>query len=108
MFGVNSITIGGDSATEVVDEGASIEQVDAALYIMANPAGTAEDIVVTMSEAITAAAICVWQVNNLNSETAVATAQDTYASGSGPTLSLNVNTSSYGIVIGQAAHQQQP
>lgn len=96
-FNVSSLTIGGDAATEVADQGGT-GLGDAALYIMANAADTAEDIVVTWSESVSNTAICVWAAYDLSSATPVGTntAFDTAAAA----MTLSVNTSANGIAVG--------
>lgn len=94
-FGVNSMTIGGDSATEIVDEGGT-RSASAALYIMSNPSGTSESIVVTMSEAITNSSVCLWSVTGLSSATATDTA--TGNSNTNPAaIALDVDLSAGGV-----------
>lgn len=96
-FSVSSVTVGGASATEVADEDGS-QQVNTAIYIVDNPSGTAEDIVVTFSEALNAAVICVWDAKNLSSETAVDFAVDDDVAASA--LALSLDTSADGIAVG--------
>lgn len=96
-FGVNSVTVGGDAATEIVDQNGT-RQVDAAVYILANSAGTSEDIVVTWSEAIQYTIVCVWQANDLLSATAVASVADEDTAAG--VLAMNVNTTTDGIAVG--------
>ena len=95
LFTVSTVTVGGDSATSVKDDGGA-QQISSALFIVANPAGTSEDVVVTFSEAVTSASICLWAVTDLSSLTAVATANA--SNGTGAALTLDVNTSAYGII----------
>lgn len=95
-YNVSSVTIGGDSATEIADT-AGAQNKSTALYIMSNAAGTSEDIVVTMSEAVTEAAICVWAAYSLSSLTAVASASASITGGAA--INLNVNTSANGLVF---------
>lgn len=69
-FGVNSVTIGGVSGTEIFDRGGVTQAVDSAIYIWSagDLAGIANtDIVVTWSEAVTSCAIGVVEVSNLRS-----------------------------------------
>lgn len=64
-FGVSTVTVNGDSATEYNDNGGT-DVIDAAFYTLANPAGTAEDIVVTFSEAVSNAVVCVWAATGIS------------------------------------------
>lgn len=96
-FGVSGVTIGGDAATEIVDEDGS-GTVNSAIYIFSNDAGTSEDIVVTWSEAITGAAICVWAAYDLTSTTAVASVAINHTSSSNLVLSLNFTGE--GVAVG--------
>lgn len=93
VFGVNSVTIGGDAATEINDVGAA-DSINAALYRMDNPSGTSEDIVVTHSEAVTSATICVAAAYDLASS--IPTANTTASSG---TLSLNTTALGVGFAV---------
>lgn len=97
VFGVSTVTVGGDSATEIVDEdGTGID--DSAIYILDNPVGTSEDVVVTFSEAISAIGVCLWEADGLSSSTAVASvANDDTASAA---ISLNLNTSASSLTVG--------
>ncbi len=97
-FTVNSVTIGGDSATEITETATNDVITISSIYQMSNASGTAEDIVVTFSEAITSASVCVWAVYSLTSQTAVDTAAT--KSTSAAVLSLNTDTQADGIVIG--------
>jgi hypothetical protein len=68
VHSITSVTVGGDSATELYDDGAASQIIGMAWYKIANPAGTTEDIVITNSEALAAGGgvyICVWAVTNL-------------------------------------------
>lgn len=89
VFDVSSVTVGGDAATERVDQGGS-NNLNAAIYVISNTVGTSEDVV----ESIIGAAICLWDAKALNATTAVDTAAD-----SGDELILDVNTSLNGIVV---------
>lgn len=97
-FSYIGVTIGGDSATEVVDTANASSRQQSAIYAMANSAGTSEDIVIDFSEAVADVTICVYAAYNLNSSTAVASNQgfDT----SGGVVTLSVNTQDGGIAVG--------
>jgi hypothetical protein len=97
VFNVTGVTIGGTSATEVVDQAGGSSAGTAAIYIDENPTGTAEDIVVTMSEAIVGMYICVFAVYGIDSETANDTATGTNTTGA--SVSLNLDTQADGFVI---------
>jgi hypothetical protein len=97
VFGTASVTVGGDAATEVVDEDGT-GAVNTAIYILTNTAGTAEDIVVTQSEAGTSVHICVWAASGLNSLTAVDTAVADDAAGA--TLDVSLDVSALGVAVG--------
>lgn len=105
-FNVTSATVGGDGATEVVDSIAAGMNtlIDTAIYIVTNASGTSETVTVTFSEPVTTAIICLSQVNNLNSATAIATESDFHTSAG--LLQLNdipFDTQAGGIVIGICA-----
>lgn len=93
-FAVSSSSVDGDAATEVVDFSSGTNL--AAIYILANSAGTSETVSVTMSEAVTSVSICLWQIDNLQSGTATDTASAA-GSGSAPT---NIDVNADGIAIG--------
>jgi hypothetical protein len=95
-FGVNSVTVGGEAATELADAAGVNVVVSAALYIIDNPLGTTEDIVVTHSEAVASATVCVWAAYNLIDNTA----EDTAATGAAGAVTLDVDTTANGITVG--------
>jgi len=101
-FSVASMTVGGVSATEVVDSANASSLVQSALYIIDNPSGTTADIVVTFSEDVTSAAVCVFAAYDISSETAVATASDYQSVSENLVLSLNVSAD--GVAVGQSAN----
>jgi len=102
IFGVSTVTVGGGSATEIVDEdGTGV--VDTAFYMFLNTAGTSEDIVVTFSEAVTGAGVCLFQINNIASGTAVASVPDNDTS-AGPVI-LTHNVSALGVSVGVCTTQ---
>jgi hypothetical protein len=96
-FGVSGMTIGGDAATEIIDEDGT-GLADSALYIFSNDAGTSEDIIVTWSEAIIRSAICVWAAYDLSSTTAVASAASDNSTGAN--LVLSHNFTGEGVAVG--------
>lgn len=89
---LTSITVGGDSATELLD--AVNGEVVIGLYIILNAVGTSEDIIVTFSASHTAAAIDTWESTGLPSNTPVDSGTSTAAS---PTDTLT--TVSGGFVV---------
>lgn len=97
-FGVSSVTVGGASATEIADQAGAGSLSSSAIYILSNPSGTSEDVVVTFSEAIADATICLWQVNNLLSGTAVDTAVGFSTNASA--ITLDTDTAADGITVG--------
>lgn len=98
-FSVNGLTVGGDAATEVVDEdGTGV--VNSALYILTNTADTSEDVVITFSESVSEdVTVCLWQANDLSSLTAVAATADDDTSSGVLVLDLSA-TSADGIAVG--------
>ena len=99
LHNVDSLTVGGDSATEIVDEGGSTSTLNSAIYILANSSGTSEDIVVTTSEVVTSMSVCVWQANNLESATATDTASDSDRDANPMTLDLNVSADGIAVAV---------
>lgn len=103
-YTINSVTVGGDTATEITDNGGAGTGLNAGIYAIANSAGTSEDVVVTYSEAITGAAICLWQGNNsVVAATDTATVFDT---NSGAVAGLDTDVPADGILIGICTIQQ--
>lgn len=102
-FSVSTLTIAGDSASKVVESDTASALVNASFWQLVNTAGTSEDIVVAMSEPATGATICVWQINNLSSTTAVDSGGvfDTAAGAAADTLAV----SSGGVLAGVCANQ---
>ncbi len=105
VYTTSTVTVGGDSATAVLDNGAASGNIDASLFILANTAGTSESVVVTFSEAITAATVCLWQVNDIASATAVDTSSATTGN-STAAITLDLDVSAYGIAAGVCAQSQ--
>lgn len=98
-FTMTSMTIGGNTATKLVDFGGASRQVSAGFFILANPTGTSQNIVLTPSEAIAfGGTICTWQINNLTSATADATSSG--GSANGALFNFNLNTLAGGLVAG--------
>lgn len=98
-FSVTGVTVGGDAATEAVDQGSTTGQfVNAAIYILANPAGTSETIAVTNSEPVNATTICVWSATDLLSITPTGT--NSAGTTSGATMTLSVTGSANGVAVG--------
>lgn len=96
-YTLNTLTVGGDSATRSVEYDNSAAGVGhASVWIIANSAGTSESVILTFSEQINNARVCLWQVNNIASATAVATITDREAT-SGATLTLDINVSAKGV-----------
>lgn len=98
VFDVSSVTVGGNAAAEVVDQGGSLS-LNTAIYIISNTSGTTATIVVNLSEAITSNTVCVWAAYGLNSLTAVGTNS---TSGSG-THTLDVSATGGGVAVGIAS-----
>jgi hypothetical protein len=96
-FGISGVTIGGDAATEIVDDDGTVE-VSSGIYIFSNDAGTSEDIVVTFSESIFRAAICVYSAYDLTSTTAVASTEA--ANTEATSLALSINFTGEGVAVG--------
>lgn len=99
-FNVTGVTIGGDAATERTDRGGT-QGTNAAIYTMLNTAGTAENIVVTHSEAVLSTVICVLGFYDLTSQTPVAATNA--GNNAGTTMSVNVNTNANGLAAGMCA-----
>jgi hypothetical protein len=98
---VSSVTVGGDATfndiEEAFDPGLAVVQHTVTL---ANPAGTAEDIVVTFSEAVTSAWICVWAVTGSASH--IPYSWDVGAATSGAALNMPHITYPAGISHGKS------
>lgn len=96
-LGITSMTVGGNSATEVVDEDGTLA-LDTAMYIIDNPTGTTATVVVTPTEQVESAIICTWALYNVSSSTAFASVADDDTSAGA--LILNHNTSAAGVSAG--------
>lgn len=103
-YTVDSVTVGGDAAAEVVDEGGTNNSTSA-IYILSNPVGTSEDVVVTFSEAVSQGmVVCLWSVTDLSSLTAVASISAADLSAANP-LAINLGaTSADGVAVGVCAN----
>ena len=97
-FSVSSVAVNGDAATLVVDEGGT-QLASAAFFILFNPAGTSEDVIVTMSEAISNSSVCLWSITGLSSTTATDTATGNKG-GVTTTMTLDVDLSAGGVGAG--------
>lgn len=100
-FTIDSGTIGGVAAT-MMGTGASDtgSLINARFMGLANPSGTTATITVTMSEAVTGCAVIIWSVLNLLSLTP--TAQNQAFQTSSAAMTLDVNTTADGVVLGIA------
>lgn len=97
-FGVSSMTIGGVSATELVDFEGVGRLTNTAIYALGSVTGTTATISVTWSEAITEMQICVFALYDLNSATPTNTVSG-FTTG-GAALSLDSNVDALGVVVG--------
>lgn len=96
-LGISGVTVGGNSAAEVVDEDGSLA-LDTAIYIISNPSGTTATVVVTPTEQVESAIICIFAAYDLTSATAFASvADDDTSSGA---LVLNHNVPANGVSVG--------
>lgn len=94
-----TMTIGGVSATAVIDLGATSGTSGRPLWIAAVPTGTTGTIVVTRASGMTYGIIEVWTAYDLISATPVHTVAGTLANPS----TGNLTTSSGGIAVGMAS-----
>lgn len=94
----STLTVGGDSATKLVDQGAVSSNASASIWSLSNPNGTSEDIVATLSEAMASnVAACVWSVTGLTAPTtAVDTATDVRSSAN---ISVVIDVDTYGVLF---------
>lgn len=99
----SSATVGGNSATEVIDTANASSVVQSAIYIIANPSGTTATIVVNTSVAVASMTVCVWAGYDLQSATAVDTASAFSSTSAAMTLDLDI--SSGGFAVGAATSQ---
>jgi hypothetical protein len=92
---ISSFTIGGVSATAVVNASASADD-RVFMYIAAVPTGTTADVTISGSSLGSTAALMLWAVYDLNSATATQTGTSTNADPS----SASLNISAGGVAIG--------
>jgi len=93
-----ALTVGGDAASPLNGNRttAALTTVDA--WILDNPAGTSEDIVVTASEAATAMTVCVWSITDL---TSIIPIEHTFTLGqSGASISMAPKTADFSVSAG--------
>lgn len=102
-WSTTSATLDGNAMAEVADTANASSLVETSIYIIANPTGTTATIVVTPSESIATAFICVFALYDLNSATAfdIATNFDT----AGAAIDLSVDNPSGCVAIGAATSQ---
>lgn len=96
-FSTASVTVGGSSATEIIDSADIGALVQNSIYIINNPSGTTATIVVTASEAISSLVVCVFAAYDVASETATDTATQFQTGGANVVLDLNVLTDGIGV-----------
>lgn len=89
---LNTVTIGGVSATEAIQLQSGTNQL--AIFYASVPTGATGDIVLTYSGTILRAAIGVWAVYDLQSTTPTDTGSSTAAS-----PSPNIDVSAYGVMV---------
>ena len=97
-FGTSSVTIGGGAGTERIDSGNASSALDTSIYTFLNTAGTSENIVVTFSEAVTSAHICVFEVTGLVDAGVATDTAATFSAGAAITLDTDVTAA--GFIVG--------
>lgn len=99
-FTTLTLTVGGSSATKVVEQsnGAGQPAGTAALWIVDFPTGTTANIVVTWSEAVTSSTACVWAAYDVSSSTAVDTNLDSETTNP-LTLDLDIPTDGFAVGV---------
>lgn len=97
-FTLNSVTIGGVSATKVVGLAVSTTNI-VDLWIADVPTGATGSVVLTFSGTMARAAISVFRMVDAGSATAHATATDSTASGNDMSVSLNVPAKGGAIAV---------
>jgi len=100
-FGINSMTINGVPAIEVIDEdGTGV--VDAALYRGAGEvSGTTINVSVTASESLTSGmVVCAWALKNLRSFTPTSSVQDDETNSAATVLTTGTTVSGGFVVAG--------
>jgi hypothetical protein len=103
-FGVSSASVGGDAATEVIDEDGTSVASNTAIYIVANDVGTSETVSVTFTEAILQATVCIYAVYGIDSATPNASVQN--SSTTAAAINLNLSTQVDGFVVTAGASLQ--
>jgi hypothetical protein len=98
-FDVSSATINGVAAVELTDQGGT-GIVDTAFYRSPSEmGGDTAAITVTFSEAITSAAVCLWKVGNIQSNTPVTAISDDDTASGALVLTLGAVNSGFGMGI---------
>lgn len=96
---VTSMTIGGVSATKIVEKNnAPGPQTFCAIWIADVPSGTSGNVVITYQFSSGSSSICVYAAYNTNS----ATETDSEVPGFTAPITLSVDVASRGIIIGHA------
>ena len=96
---VTSMTIGGVTATKIVEKNnAPDPTVFCAIWIANVPTGTSGNIVITYQFNSAESTICVYEAQNLNSSSAT----DTEVPGFSAPATLSVNVAARGIIVGHA------
>lgn len=98
-FTVSTITVGGNSATAIQNVNTAVVRYSG-LFILSNPTGTSQTISVTMSEPVTSMRVCVWQVNNIASGTAVDSTNN-----DGAVATVSINVSALGVALAACVTQ---
>lgn len=104
VFTMSGMTIGGDSATELVDDGGD-QTGSSGFYAMENPSGTSEDIVITWSEQISSGSsgsvyVCAWSVTGLiSSTTTTATPLALNRGSNNNSIALNSDVAAQAVVM---------
>tara|TARA_Y100000031_G_C8217101_1_gene383991 strand:+ start:110 stop:1165 length:1056 start_codon:yes stop_codon:yes gene_type:complete len=100
---INSVTVGGSSATAVIEQAALVRS-KCAIYQRAIASGTTADIVVNLSGSAYGCGIGLWRMVGANS-TVADTAADTAATNSSELLSTTIDVPANGVLIGVATAQ---
>lgn len=90
---ISAVTIGGVSASILVQSNSALEAVGAGIAAAIVPTGTTADVVVTLTGNVTGIGVGVWATYDLDAASAVATGSNTDLSG------LAVNAQPFGFVI---------
>lgn len=92
---ITSVTIGGVSATEILDQANTDSNCDVAgLYIANVPTGTTGDVVVTFGETMVRSAIGLWRAVNIDSPTPTDFSAST---ASDPTYNIDVSAGGFAV-----------